>query len=116
MTLVTIDEAARELNVPRASFSPHPRRTFAPDSPRLRDAMVSMGELVRIEGGLPASPEELAAYLPSVRSPPASRPSAWRPLSFFHKAKGEQTLVTDDVLEVLRGLAAGVLRHASQAS
>ena len=55
MTLVTIDEAARELNVPRASFSPHPRRTFAPDSPRLRDAMVSMGELVRIEGGLPAA-------------------------------------------------------------
>ena len=67
---------------------------------------------------LPASPEELAAYL-AERAESASISTvrmAKAAFVFVHKAKGEQTLVTDDVLEVLRGLAAGVLRHASQAS
>ena len=57
---------------------------------------------------LPASPVELAAYL-AERAESASIATvrmARAAVAFVHKAKGEPSPITDDVLEVLRDLAA----------
>ena len=57
---------------------------------------------------MPAAPVELAAYL-AERAESVSTSTgrmARAAVAFVHKAKGEPSPITDDVLEVLRGLAA----------
>ena len=65
---------------------------------------------------LPAAPFELAAYL-AERAESASTSTvrmAKAAIVFVHKAKGEPSPITDDVLEVMRGLAASKAGEAGR--
>ena len=85
-----------------AARSPQTRRAYATQWAAWTSWCAS-----RCASPLPAAPVELAAYL-AERSESASIATvrmAKAAIVFAHKAKGEDSPATDDVLEVLRGLA-----------
>ena len=101
-TLTDADSARIEAAI-RAARSPQTRRAYA-------SQWAAWGAWCASRGAcpLPAAPFELAAYL-AERAQSASTATvrmAKAAVVFVHKAKGEPSPVTDDVIEVLRGLAA----------
>ena len=101
-TLTGTDSARIEAAI-RAARSPQTRRAYA-------SQWAAWGAWCTSRGAcpLPAAPVELAAYL-AERAQSVSTATvrmAKAAVVFIHKAKGEPSPVTDDVLEVLRGLAA----------
>ena len=101
-TLTGADSARIEAAL-RAARSPQTRRAYA-------SQWAAWGAWCASRGAcpLPAAPVELAAYL-AERAQSASTATvrlAKAAIVFVHKAKGEPSPITDDVIEVLRGLAA----------
>ena len=101
-TLTGADSARIEAAL-RAARSPQTRRAYA-------SQWAAWGAWCASRGAcpLPAAPVELAAYL-AERAQSVSTATvrmAKAAIVFVHKAKGEPSPVTDDVIEVLRGLAA----------
>ena len=101
-TLTGADSARIEAAI-QAARSPQTRRAYA-------SQWAAWGAWCASRGAcpLPASPVELAAYL-AERAESVSTSTvrmAKAAVAFVHKAKGEPSPITDDVLEVLRGLAA----------
>ena len=104
-TLTDTDSARIEAAL-RAARSPQTRRAYA-------SQWAAWGAWCASRGAcpLPAAPVELAAYL-AERAQSASIATvrmAKAAVVFIHKAKGEPSPITDDVIEVMRGLAAGRL-------
>ena len=101
-TLTDTDSARIEAAL-RAARSPQTRRAYASQWAAWERWCEARGA-----SPLPASPFELAAYL-AERAQSASIATvrmARAAVAFVHKAKGEPSPITDDVLEVLRGLSA----------
>ena len=101
-TLTAADSARIEAAI-RAARSPQTRRAYVTQW----SAWASWCE-ARGESAIPAAPLMLAAYL-AERAESASIATvrmARAAVAFVHKAKGEPSPITDDVLEVLRGLSA----------
>ena len=101
-TLTDTDSARIEAAL-RAARSPQTRRAYPSQWAAWERWCASRGACP-----LPAAPVELAAYL-AERAQSASIATvrmAKAAIVFVHKAKGEPSPITDDVLEVLRGLAA----------
>ena len=101
-TLTGADSARIEAAL-RAARSPQTRRAYA-------SQWAAWGAWCASRGAcpLPAAPVELAAYL-AERAASKSISSvrmAKVAVVFVHKAKGEPSPITDDVIEVMRGLAA----------
>ena len=87
----------------QAARSPQTRRAYASQWSAWVNWCASRGA-----SPLPAAPVELAAYL-AERAESVSTSTvrmARAAVVFVHKAKGEPSPITDDVLEVMRGLAA----------
>ena len=101
-TLTGADSARIEAAL-RAARSPQTRRAYASQWDAWGAWCASRGACP-----LPAAPVELAAYL-AERAQSVSTATvrmAKAAVVFVHKAKGELSPVTDDVIEVMRGLAA----------
>ena len=101
-TLTGADSARIEAAL-RAARSPQTRRAYASQWAAWGTWCASRGACP-----LPAAPVELAAYL-AERAQSVSTATvrmAKAAIVFVHKAKGEPSPITDDVIEVLRGLAA----------
>ena len=101
-TLTGADSARIEAAI-LAARSPQTRRAYASQWSAWASWCASRGACP-----LPAAPVELAAYL-AERAQSASIATvrmAKAAVVFVHKAKGEPSPVTDDVIEVMRGLAA----------
>ena len=101
-TLTDADSARIEAAI-RAARSPQTQRAYA-------SQWAAWGAWCASRGAcpLPAAPFELAAYL-AERAQSVSTSTvrmAKAAIVFVHKAKGEPSPVTDDVIEVMRGLAA----------
>ena len=101
-TLTGADAGRIEVAI-RAARSPQTRRAYA-------SQWAAWGAWCTSRGAcpLPAAPFELAAYL-AERAQSASIATvrmAKAAVVFVHKAKGEPSPITDDVIEVMRGLAA----------
>ena len=101
-TLTGADSARIEAAI-RAARSPQTRRAYA-------SQWAAWGAWCASRGAcpLPAAPVELAAYL-AERAQSVSTATvrmAKAAIVFVHKARGEPSPITDDVIEVLRGLAA----------
>ena len=94
-----------------AARSPQTRRAYASQWSSWVNWCASRGA-----SPLPAAPVELAAYL-AERAESVSTSTvrmAKAAIVFVHKAKGEPSPITDDVLEVLRGLAASKAGEAGR--
>ena len=101
-TLTDADSARIEAAI-RAARSPQTQRAYASQWAAWAAWCASRGACP-----LPAAPFELAAYL-AERAQSVSTSTvrlAKAAIVFVHKAKGEPSPVTDDVIEVMRGLAA----------